>query len=157
MTLSVLQLIRDEIRAGTTDKDIYKKLQDDFGESVLYTPKFDLVTAALWLSPVSFRGSFYNSPPPPPPPNTHQKKDTRKMFWYFNIWVLDQLLFAGAAGGIWAYNKRKQSNNVHVMALNLVRGVALSPKEKQTMLDLLTPPPPERSTLSSWLKKRLGQ
>ena len=72
MTLSVLQLIRDEIRAGTTDKDIYKKLQDDFGESVLYTPKFDLVTAALWLSPVSFRGSFYNSPPPPP--NTPKKR-----------------------------------------------------------------------------------
>ncbi|PSS17933.1 Cytochrome c-type biogenesis CcmH-like mitochondrial protein [Actinidia chinensis var. chinensis] len=112
------KLIRDEIRSGTTDKDIYKKLQDDFGESVLYTPKFDLVTAALWLSP---------------------------------------LLFAGAAGGIWAYNKRKQNNNVHVMALNLVRGVALSPKEKQTMLDLLTPPPPERSTLYSWWKKRLGQ
>ena len=86
-----------------------------------------------------------------------EKKDKRKMFWYFNIWVLDQLLFAGAAGGIWAYNKRKQNNNVHVMALNLVRGVALSPKEKQTMLDLLTPPPPERSTLYSWWKKRLGQ
>lgn len=48
-----MQLIRDEIRAGKSDKDIYKKLEDDFGETVLYTPKFDYQTAALWLSPVS--------------------------------------------------------------------------------------------------------
>lgn len=47
------QLIRDEIRAGKTDKEIYKKLEDDFGETVLYAPKFDMQTAALWLSPVS--------------------------------------------------------------------------------------------------------
>ncbi|CAI9113469.1 OLC1v1014079C4 [Oldenlandia corymbosa var. corymbosa] len=46
------KLIRDEIRAGKSDKDIYKKLEDDFGETVLYAPKFDLQTAALWLSPV---------------------------------------------------------------------------------------------------------
>lgn len=30
------------------------------------------------------------------------------------------------------------------MALNLVRGVPLTPKEKETMLDILTPPPPPR-------------
>lgn len=47
-----VQLIRDEIQAGKTDKDIYKKLEDDFGETVLYAPKFDKQTAALWLSPV---------------------------------------------------------------------------------------------------------
>ena len=47
------QLIRDEIHAGKTDKEIYKKLEDDFGETVLYAPKFDMQTAALWLSPVS--------------------------------------------------------------------------------------------------------
>ncbi|KAI8544465.1 hypothetical protein RHMOL_Rhmol08G0298900 [Rhododendron molle] len=76
------KLIRDEIRAGKSDKDIYKKLEDDFGETVLYAPKFDLQTAALWLSP---------------------------------------LLVAGAAGGIWAYNKHRQNTNVHIMALNLVR------------------------------------
>jgi cytochrome c-type biogenesis protein CcmH len=46
-------LIRDEIQAGKTDKDIFKKLEDDFGETVLYAPKFDMQTAALWLSPVS--------------------------------------------------------------------------------------------------------
>lgn len=50
-----MQLIRDEIQSGKTDKEIYKKLEDDFGETVLYAPKFDLQTAALWLSPVSLR------------------------------------------------------------------------------------------------------
>jgi len=110
------KLIRDEIQAGKSDKDIYKKLEDDFGETVLYAPKFDLQTAALWLSP---------------------------------------LLVAGAAGGIWAYNKHRQNTNVHIMALNLVRGVPLTPKEKQTMLDLLTPPK-ERNPLSSWWRKWLG-
>ncbi|KAJ4958947.1 hypothetical protein NE237_026058 [Protea cynaroides] len=96
------KLIRDEIRAGKSDKDIYKKLEEDFGETVLYAPRFDLQTAALWLSP---------------------------------------FLVAGGAAGIWAYKKHRQRTNVHIMALNLVRGVPLTPKEKQTMLDLLTPPP----------------
>ncbi|CAI9113468.1 OLC1v1014079C1 [Oldenlandia corymbosa var. corymbosa] len=101
------KLIRDEIRAGKSDKDIYKKLEDDFGETVLYAPKFDLQTAALWLSPV---------------------------------------LIAAAAGGLWAYQKHRQRTNVHIMALNLVRGVPLTPKEKETMLDVLTPPPSENIT-----------
>ena len=48
-----MQLIRDEVRAGKSDKEIYKKLEYDFGETVLYSPKFDLQTAAIWLSPVS--------------------------------------------------------------------------------------------------------
>lgn len=51
----ILQLIRDEIHAGKSDKDIYKKLENEFGETVLYAPKFDRQTAALWLSPVSLR------------------------------------------------------------------------------------------------------
>lgn len=50
-----VQLIRDEIHAGKTDKEIFKKLEEDFGETVLYAPKFDLQTAGLWLSPVSPR------------------------------------------------------------------------------------------------------
>lgn len=50
-----LQLIRDEIKAGKSDKDIYKKLEEDYGETVLYAPKFDMQTAALWLSPVNLR------------------------------------------------------------------------------------------------------
>ncbi|GKV27062.1 hypothetical protein SLEP1_g36271 [Rubroshorea leprosula] len=30
--------------------EIYKKLEEDFGETLLYAPKFDMQTAALWLS-----------------------------------------------------------------------------------------------------------
>ncbi|KAH8514370.1 hypothetical protein H0E87_007270 [Populus deltoides] len=105
------KLIRDEIQAGKTDKDIYKKLEDDFGETVLYAPKFDMQTAALWLSP---------------------------------------LLVAGVAGGFWAYKKHRQNTNVHIMALDLVRGAPLTPKEKETMLDILTPPPSGGSTPSWW-------
>ncbi|KAI3956419.1 hypothetical protein MKX01_016832 [Papaver californicum] len=96
------KLIRDEIRSGKSDKEIFKKLEDDFGETVLYAPLFDLQTAALWLSP---------------------------------------LLFAGAAAGVWAYQKHRQKTNVHIMALNLMRGVPLTPRERETMLDILTPPP----------------
>lgn len=105
------KLIRDEIRAGKTDKEIYKKLEDGYGETVLYAPKFDMQTATLWLSP---------------------------------------LLVAGAAAGGWAYKRHRQKTNVHIMALNLVRGVPLTPKEKQTMLELLIPPPSQGATASSW-------
>ncbi|XP_072984717.1 cytochrome c-type biogenesis CcmH-like mitochondrial protein isoform X2 [Typha latifolia] len=100
------KLIRDEIQSGKSDKEIYKKLEEDFGETVLYAPKFDLQTAALWLSPV---------------------------------------IVAGAAAGVWAYQRHRQKTNVHIMALNLIRGVPLTPKEKETMIDLLTPPPPPPS------------
>lgn len=113
------KLIRDEIHAGKSDKEIYKKLENDYGETVLYAPKFDMQTAALWLSPI---------------------------------------LVAGAAGGVWAYNKHRQRTNVHIMALNLVRGVCLTPREKQTMLDLLTPPPSDKkSSISSWVNKWLAR
>ena len=53
MHLIIVQLIPDEFHAGKSDKEIYKKLEEDFGETVLYAPKFDLQTAGLWLSPVS--------------------------------------------------------------------------------------------------------
>ncbi|ONK69094.1 uncharacterized protein A4U43_C05F19220 [Asparagus officinalis] len=99
------KLIRDEIRSGKSDKEIYKKLEEDFGETVLYTPRFDMQTATLWLSPV---------------------------------------IVAGVAAWVWAYQRHRQKTNVHIMALNLVRGVPLTPKEKETMLDLLTHPPPPR-------------
>ncbi|KAL2928444.1 Cytochrome c-type biogenesis CcmH-like mitochondrial protein [Bienertia sinuspersici] len=94
-----------------SDKDIYRKLEDEFGETVLYAPKFDMQTAALWLSP---------------------------------------LVVAGVAVGGWAYKKHRQRTNVHIMALNLVRGVALTPKEKETMLEILTPPTSQRATPSFW-------
>lgn len=42
------------------------------------------------------------------------------------------------------------------MALNLVRGVSLTPKEKETMLDILTPPPSLGPT-RSWWRRWQGQ
>lgn len=102
------RLIRDEIRSGKSDKEIYRKLEDDFGETVLYAPKFDMQTAALWLSP---------------------------------------FIVAGAAAGLWAFQRHRLKSNVHIMALNLVRGVPLTELEKKTMLDILTPPPPARKFL----------
>ncbi|KAF6134155.1 hypothetical protein GIB67_013552 [Kingdonia uniflora] len=95
------KLIRDEIKAGKSDKEIYKKLEDDFGETVLYAPKFDIQTAALWLSP---------------------------------------LVVAGVATGLWARQRLRQKTNVHIMALDLIRGVPLTRNEKQVMLEILTPP-----------------
>ncbi|KAG6535016.1 hypothetical protein ZIOFF_008933 [Zingiber officinale] len=47
------KLIRDGIREGKTDKEVYKSLAERFGEDVLYAPHFDLQTAAIWLSPGS--------------------------------------------------------------------------------------------------------
>ncbi|GKV27041.1 hypothetical protein SLEP1_g36248 [Rubroshorea leprosula] len=118
IAIHLRKLIRDEIQAGKTDKEIYKKLEEDFGETVLYAPKFDMQTAALWLSP---------------------------------------LLVAGVAAGVWAYQKHRRKTNVHIMALNLVRGVPLTPKEKETMLDILTPPPPQGITPSSWWRRWRSQ
>ncbi|CAH9052745.1 unnamed protein product [Cuscuta europaea] len=110
------KLIRDEIRVGKSDKEIFKKLEDDYGETVLYEPKFDLQTAALWLSP---------------------------------------LITAGAVGGVWAFQRHRKKTNVHIMALNLIRGVPLTPKERETMLNILTPPPSHHSPLY-WWKRLIG-
>ncbi|KAG5016258.1 hypothetical protein JHK85_022394 [Glycine max] len=126
------KLIRDEIQSGKTDKDIYKKLEDEFGETVLYTPKFDMQTAALWLLPFKF-------------------------VLIPEICSLKQLLIAGSAAGVWAYNRHKQKTNVHIMALNLVRGVPLTPKEKETMLDILTPPRSQGVRTPFWWRRWLGQ
>ncbi|XP_031106354.1 cytochrome c-type biogenesis CcmH-like mitochondrial protein [Ipomoea triloba] len=111
------KLIRDEIREGKSDKEIYKKLEDDYGETVLYAPKFDLQTAALWLSP---------------------------------------LMVAGGVAAFWAYRKHRRRSNVHVLALNLIRGVPLTPKERETMLKLLTPPPSQYSP-SYWWQRLVRQ
>ncbi|CAM8986287.1 unnamed protein product [Rhodiola kirilowii] len=110
------KLIRDEIRSGKSDQEIFKKLEDEYGETVLYAPKFDMQTAALWLSP---------------------------------------FLVAGAAGGIWAYTKHRQRTNVEIMAWNLVKGHSMTLKEEDTMMDLLTPPPPEVNP-NSWWRRWLG-
>lgn len=54
-------MIREEIRAGKTDKVMYAKPEDDFGETVLYAPRFNLQTAGLWLSPVNSFTIVYSS------------------------------------------------------------------------------------------------
>ena len=79
-----------------------------------------------------------------------------KLITYFEPF-LKQILAAAAAGGIWAYQRHRQKTNVHIMALNLVRGVPLTPKEKETMLDVLTPPPPEGITSSFWWRRWVGR
>lgn len=48
-----LQMIRDEVASGKQEKEVYKKLQETYGDTVLYTPPFDSQTAILWLLPVS--------------------------------------------------------------------------------------------------------
>lgn len=48
-----MQVIRDDIRAGRTDKEIYERLTTEYGETILYSPTFDAQTAILWLGPVS--------------------------------------------------------------------------------------------------------
>ncbi|KAF5739159.1 hypothetical protein HS088_TW12G00359 [Tripterygium wilfordii] len=138
------KLIRDEIRAGKTDKEVYKKLEDDYGETVLYAPKFDMQTAAVWLSPVSLRAFL---------------SIVESLIHIVEVMlkhgVFGQLLVAGAAAGVWAYNKHRQRTNVHIMALNLIRGVPLTPKEKEMMLDILTPPQ-STGTLSTWWNRWRG-
>ncbi|MFS8019983.1 hypothetical protein Hanom_Chr15g01410211 [Helianthus anomalus] len=47
-----------------------------------------------------------------------------------------------AAGGIWAYSWNMQRTNVHLLAFNLTRGIPLTPREKKSMLDILTQPAP---------------
>lgn len=43
----------------------------------------------------------------------------------------------GVAAGIWALQKHRQRTNTHIMALNLVRGVPLTPGERDTILTSL--------------------
>lgn len=68
----------------------------------------------------------------------------RRGIWSLDCFLSLQVIVGGTAAGIWAYQKHRQRTNVHIMALNLVRGVPLTPREKETMLDILTPPPPPR-------------
>eukprot|EP00271_Cylindrocystis_brebissonii_P000145 TRINITY_DN10196_c0_g1_i1.p1 TRINITY_DN10196_c0_g1~~TRINITY_DN10196_c0_g1_i1.p1 ORF type:complete len:185 (+),score=28.10 TRINITY_DN10196_c0_g1_i1:328-882(+) len=44
--------IRDELRHGRSEKEIYKRLSEEFGEGVLYAPNFDWQTASIYLVPV---------------------------------------------------------------------------------------------------------
>tara|TARA_Y100000590_G_scaffold449154_1_gene586834 strand:- start:537 stop:959 length:423 start_codon:yes stop_codon:yes gene_type:complete len=47
-------LIRNEIRDGKKDEEIYKFLTDRYGDFILLKPPFKLSTIALWLLPFVF-------------------------------------------------------------------------------------------------------
>ena len=47
-------LIRNKIKDGKKDKEIYKFLTDRYGDFILLKPPFKLSTLALWLLPFIF-------------------------------------------------------------------------------------------------------
>ena len=47
-------LIRNKIKDGKKDKEIYKFLTDRYGDFILLKPPFKLSTLALWLLPFVF-------------------------------------------------------------------------------------------------------
>ena len=47
-------LIRNEIKDGKQDKEIYKFLTDRYGDFILLKPPFKLSTLALWILPFIF-------------------------------------------------------------------------------------------------------
>eukprot|EP00252_Welwitschia_mirabilis_P000551 TRINITY_DN10526_c0_g1_i1.p1 TRINITY_DN10526_c0_g1~~TRINITY_DN10526_c0_g1_i1.p1 ORF type:complete len:159 (+),score=30.43 TRINITY_DN10526_c0_g1_i1:119-595(+) len=52
------KLIREEIQSGKPDKDIYGRLFNEYGETIFLKPRFDMYTAAVWLSPFLAGGGF---------------------------------------------------------------------------------------------------
>ncbi|MFS8030809.1 hypothetical protein Hanom_Chr17g01538461 [Helianthus anomalus] len=95
-------LIRKELRSGKSDRAIYKKLEYEYEETILNTPKFDWHTASVWLSLVSLKAPF----------NV-----------ILNIIEFRQLLWKQfeVAGGIRAYSWHMQRTNVHLLAFNHAR------------------------------------
>ena len=49
-------LIRDQIKKGKKDKEIYKFLTDRYGDFILLKPPFKLNTLVLWIFPFIFFG-----------------------------------------------------------------------------------------------------
>ncbi len=47
-------LIRDQIKDGKNDKEIYKFLTDRYGDFILLKPPLKLTTLALWILPFVF-------------------------------------------------------------------------------------------------------
>ena len=47
-------LIRDKIKDGKKDEEIYEFLTDRYGDFILLKPPFKLNTLALWLLPIIF-------------------------------------------------------------------------------------------------------
>jgi cytochrome c-type biogenesis protein CcmH len=50
------QEIREQLKAGKSDKEVVKYLTDRCGDFVLYRPPFKPVTYLLWLGPLIFLG-----------------------------------------------------------------------------------------------------
>lgn len=48
--------IREQMRAGKSDKEVVTYLTDRYGDFVLYRPPFRSYTLLLWLGPVIFLG-----------------------------------------------------------------------------------------------------
>jgi cytochrome c-type biogenesis protein CcmH len=47
-------LIRNKIKKGSNDKEIYMFLTDRYGDFILLKPRFKLNTLVLWFSPLIF-------------------------------------------------------------------------------------------------------
>ena len=47
-------LIRNKIKEGSNDKEIYKFLTDRYGDFILLKPPFNLNTLGLWFLPFIF-------------------------------------------------------------------------------------------------------
>ena len=47
-------LIRNKIKEGNKDEEIYKFLTDRYGDFILLNPPFKLITLALWFLPFIF-------------------------------------------------------------------------------------------------------
>ena len=45
------RLVREQVRAGHSDREIRRALVDRYGEFVLFRPAFSPANAALWLTP----------------------------------------------------------------------------------------------------------
>ncbi|KAL3689488.1 hypothetical protein R1sor_015797 [Riccia sorocarpa] len=58
IAIKLRKVIRDELRKGKSDKEIYNKLTTEYGETILYNPKFDAQSAVLWVLPVLTVGAI---------------------------------------------------------------------------------------------------
>ena len=45
-------LVRERLKAGDTDAQVMRFVEDRYGEFVLLNPRFELSTLLLWLTPV---------------------------------------------------------------------------------------------------------
>lgn len=125
-------MIRDDIRAGRTDKEIYERLTTEYGETILYSPTFDAQTAILWLGPVS----------PRPPVRCISE---------LLLSILDvdngngQVAVIGTIAGATFHRGRARQRDVGRMADALLEGIPLSPSEHRMLKSLVLPPSRRRA------------